>query len=468
MFSRMSFRQMLLAGFLLIALVMGAAAVQGLRLLEVFAVHSRSGAETALGLTTAAQQLAERTVDMERSARQYQVLGDEALKARFLASRRDAEGALSSFAAVAPSTLGGVADTWRAAADQAEYVLDSAESAPELREALDRLHTINERLAIEARYWVARQNANMLDTLEANRLRLAWQVMLAVAVAIALAGLFGWALVRPVKKIEDSIEQLGESQLDTAIEIEGPADLRQVGQRLDWLRQRLGELEADRVRMLRHVSHELKTPLAALREGVALLEDEVTGPLADPQREVVGILRDNAHLLQGRIEDLLGFNAAVFDARRLHRVRIEMPELLSRVAEGQRLQAQSRDVEIELDSERAVVEADAEKISVAIGNLLANAISFSAPGSTVTLRVRRAGGHVNIDCIDCGPGIDDEDARRIFDPFFQGRRQPATPRQGSGVGLSIVREYVQAHGGRVTLLPSDQGAHFRIELPTAS
>ena len=83
----MSFRQMLLAGFLLIALVLGAAAMQGLHLLEAFAQQSRHGADAALGLTSAAQQLAERTVDMERSARQYRVLGDDALKARFVVSR---------------------------------------------------------------------------------------------------------------------------------------------------------------------------------------------------------------------------------------------------------------------------------------------------------------------------------------------------------------------------------------------
>ncbi|MCB1939156.1 MAG: HAMP domain-containing histidine kinase [Rhodocyclaceae bacterium] len=465
MFSRMSFRQMLLAGFLLIALVLGAAAMQGLHLLEAFAQQSRHGADAALGLTSAAQQLAERTVDMERSARQYRVLGDDALKARFVVSRDGAESALAAFSAAAPATLGGVADAWRAAARQAEAALDAATGEADLRDALDRLHRINERLSVDARQWVARQNATLLNQLEANRLRLAWQVLLAVLFGALLAALFGWQLARPVKQIEAAIEDLGESRLDRPIEVEGPADLRQLGQRLDWLRQRLSELEADRVRMLRHVSHELKTPLAALREGVALLEDEVTGALSPPQREVVGILRANAHVLQGRIEDLLGFNAAVFDARRLHRSTFALGALLERIVDAQRLQAQSRDVSIVLDTTPISIDADAEKIGVAIGNLLANAISFSPAGGEVSLRARHGGEWAIVDCIDAGPGVAGDDAGRIFDPFFQGRRQPATAREGSGVGLSIVREYVQAHGGRVALVSGERGAHFRIELP---
>ncbi len=468
MFSRMSFRQMLLAGFVLIALVLSAAALQGLRVLESFAQQSRAGADTALGLSSATQLLAQRTIDMERSARQFVVLGDPALRGRYREARNDAESALTIFFRAEPATLGGMADTWRAAADQAEAALVGTPDDAALREALDRLHRINERLSVEARQWISMQNARLLDTLEANRLRLAWQVLLALLVAVALAAFFGWQLARPVKQIEEGIARLGDNLLDAPVDIEGPADLRQVGQRLDWLRQRLGELEADRARMLRHVSHELKTPLAALREGIALLDDEVTEPLADGQREVVHILRDNAHLLQGRIEDLLDFNAAVFDARRLQRSTIALQALLAQVADGQRLQAKSRDVDIALTSDAATIDGDAAKLSVAIGNLLANAISFSASGGVVTLRATRAARHVHIDCIDTGPGIAEDDIPRIFDPFFQGRRQGATPRQGSGVGLSIVREYVQAHGGRVLLLSGEGGAHFRIELPVST
>jgi two-component system sensor histidine kinase GlrK len=233
--------------------------------------------------------------------------------------------------------------------------------------------------------------------------------------------------------------------------------------------QRLTELEADRARLLRHISHELKTPLAALREGVALLHEEVVGPLNSDQHEVVAILEHNTGVLQRQIEDLLRYHATVFEFARLQKRRVSLRELLTGVVEAQRLQLQASGLRVEIECGAGdQVRLDPDKLRVALGNLLANAILFSPEGSEIRLLAARAGevgDRLFIECIDQGPGVAAADAERIFDPFVQGRRRPAAGPQGSGVGLAIVREVAAAHGGRVTLLPSAHGAHFRMDLP---
>jgi two-component system sensor histidine kinase GlrK len=141
--------------------------------------------------------------------------------------------------------------------------------------------------------WIEAQNRKSLELLEANRLKLGARIGLALLGALLVALAMGWWLVRPVRHLEQAIIRLGASRFDEAVKVGGPADLRQLGKRLDWLRQRLAELESDRERALRHVSHELKTPLTALKEGISLLREEVPGPLASGQREVVDILQHN-------------------------------------------------------------------------------------------------------------------------------------------------------------------------------
>ena len=98
-------------------------------------------------------------------------------------------------------------------------------------------------------------------------------------------------------------------------------------------------------------------------------------------------------------------------------------------------------------------------------NLLSNAVRFSPEGGTVRFIVTDGNGMLRVDCIDQGPGVAPADAQRVFEPFYQGERQPPGARRGNGIGLSIVREYVTAHGGTLQLLPSSPGAHFRLELP---
>ncbi|MCB1956923.1 MAG: HAMP domain-containing histidine kinase [Rhodocyclaceae bacterium] len=463
-----SFRQYLLLAFLLIVAVLTAAAVQGLSVLEDFASRSRAAASDALRLSQVVQLLGERAVDMTRSARQYQVLGESALLERFSASRAEAVEAIADLDSLGSMNRAELADLlvqWRDSAERVEARLRGGADGDALGEELSQLASLGGLVSGAARQTIERHNQSLFDALDANRARLTTHVFAAVCISILLALFFGMWLVRSLGRLEKAIVSLGDGYLDQPVVVSGPSDLKQVGERVEWLRERLNELEADRSRVLRHVSHELKTPLAAMREGVALLDDRILGPLVAPQREVVGILKHNCATLQTRIEALLGVNAAAFDARRLSLTRIDPAALLRQVAADQALQIQQRRLEVSVEGEADPIEADGEKLLLVLSNLLANAIAFSPEGSLVRLIARRQGKRLLLDCVDEGPGIAPEDAQRIFDPFFRGSLQPEGRENGTGIGLSIVREYARAHGGSVVLVPAALGCHFRVELP---
>ncbi len=470
MLERVSFRQLLVVAFLLIASLLAAASLRALFTLEQLTMQSRDGAVRALDLSAAAQSLSERSVAMERTARQSLVLADRVLRQRFDEAAGEARQVLARLGPQdVPEAL---ANDWR---DHLEAVTRLLSGSPDT--ALDRdrqvadefreLDRINAAIAQQVRQTIATQNRSLLDTLETRRRQLTQQVIGAIGLAVLMALAFGIWLTRPLNRLEKAIIGLGENRLDEAIRIDGPADLQLVGQRLDWLRLRLVELDADKSRFLRHVSHELKTPLASLREGVSLLEDGVAGELSANQREVAKILRHNTSLLQGQIEDLLRFNAAAFEARQLRREKTDLLQLIEEQVESQRLQWRARDLQVGIEGKAVQAEVDRDKLGTVVANLLSNAIRFSPAGGRIRIRLSRLAEVVRIDLEDEGPGIAPDDQARIFEPFYRGERQPPQAVRGSGIGLSIVHEYIAAHGGRVQLLPAGPGAHFRIELPHA-
>ncbi len=120
--------------------------------------------------------------------------------------------------------------------------------------------------------------------------------------------MFAVLIARPIRQLDQAIRRMGTADFTHAIEVNGPQDLRYLGQRLEWLRTRLNELEQQQTRFLRHVSHELKTPLTAVREGAELLRDNVGGRLSPEQQEIVRIVRENTLSLQKLIEDLLTYH----------------------------------------------------------------------------------------------------------------------------------------------------------------
>ncbi len=464
--SRLSFRHLLLAAFLLVAGLMAATSLRGLWTLERLTTQSREGAEQAAAVQDAVQVLAERGVAMERAARQYAVLDDPMLRQRFAAAHSDARRQLDALVEGPLPTR--AARPWLSQADRIAALVgrgDGAARDAELADAFRQLERIGAAIADRLQAEGQARSRQQLAQLEAGRRTVNRQMAAASVLAGLLAVGFGVALAKPLRRLEASIVELGENRLDKAIEIRGPADIRRIGQQLDWLRQRLAELDADKARFLRQVSHELKTPLAALREGVSLLEEGVTGALNEPQREVARILRENTGRLQAQIEDLLRFNAAAFEARRLVRRPVELRGWLAERIEAQRLQWLARQLVVRVEGPSAVAEIDGDKLATAFGNLLSNAIRFSPPGGEIVVTLATHAGECRISVADAGPGVAESDRAHVFEPFYRGERQPESTLRGSGIGLSIVREIVAAHGGRVELAPSERGARFDIVLP---
>ena len=463
--NRISFRQGMLLGFLLVVLLLGGVAIQSWLVVERVVEQSRRNSEQAIQLTAAIQELGERTVDIERSARQYLVLDNPVFRQRFDEHLAQSLAVVDRLDAMAAEPLPPLLGGWRMVAEALRSGLEQRIPQAEIIPLLARLAELNGLLKQAGQRWVEEQNRKGLEQLEAARLKLGGRIALALLGALLVALAMGWWLVRPVRHLEQAIVRLGASRFDEAITVGGPADLRQLGKRLDWLRQRLAELEADRERALRHVSHELKTPLTALKEGVSLLREEVPGPLGEGQREVVDILQHNVRALQEQIESLLTLNEAAFDARRLQRAPVRLKRLLAGVVQRRELHSQARQLSVRIEAPDQTLLLDAEKMSVVLDNLLSNAIDFSPEHGEVRLSVSRTDSLWRFECIDQGPGVAEEDRQRIFDPFVQGQRVAPAPRQGSGVGLSIVRELVRAMGGRVYLVPQERGAHFCVELP---
>jgi two-component system sensor histidine kinase GlrK len=461
---RPSYRQLLVLAFLLVSALLAGVAVRGLFTLEQLLAQSRSAADRALRLSTAAERLGEQVIAMERAARQYLVLGDPALRRVF---ERGAEESAQQVRLLADVIAPTVARAWRRQLDAIEAQLGNGGDDRALIDDFRALDALQSTMAEQVRRSTEARNAELQAELDDGRRDLARQVAAAAALALTLGLAFAWWLARPLQRVEAAILGLGENRLEGRIQIRGPSDVRRIGRRLDWLRQRLAETESDKARFLRHVSHDLKTPLAALREGVALLEDGTAGPLSENQREIARILRDNSATLQRRIEDLLRWNASAFAAQRVVRRPVELGAMLQALIDEQQLQWRARGLQVHLEGTPLTAEVDPALLGSAIGNLLSNAIRYSPRGASIRVSVRQAGGALLIEVADAGPGVPAAERDRIFEPFFRGSLQPDDGLPGTGIGLSIVAETVHAHGGRITLPDTASGACFRIELPHA-
>ncbi|MBU2640939.1 MAG: HAMP domain-containing histidine kinase [Gammaproteobacteria bacterium] len=421
----------------------------------------RQFTRNSLAITREVRQIVESVSQLQRAAGQYHLLQDaefgSALRMRF--NELQAQLAhLDTQLVDAPShaTLAALQVRSRALYRQVQPVsfLDSARFHA-LGPDFDALHAAARTLLTQGDTAVQRELKTLEATVQTTRQRLILLALALIPLTLLLAAVFSWLINRPIKQLKASIQQLGRADLSPLQAISGPQDIVELGREVDWLRQRLQALEEQKLRFLRHVSHELKTPLASLREGVALLDDELAGSLTARQRSIVTIMDGSSRDLQKRIEDLIRYGSLVRDATLSPRAPLQMlADALDSVLARHRLALDTRRIEVDTQLDAPMLHADRGQLETVLDNLLSNAIKFSPEAGRILIRSELSAGATLLDVCDFSGGIPQAERGRVFEPFFQGARQPDSAVKGSGLGLSIVHETLLAAGGQVEIVDS--------------
>ncbi len=466
-----SFLRLLLVAFAAIALPLILAFINAAVYVDRLADQSQTAVAKAAQAARGSRLVMEQVTALERVVRQYLVLGDAELLKDYDRLRADFKSTTSEL-----SLLPLDEEQLRAL----NLTIDKEQSlfallGKRLNKAADKSALIEGYVALADLARGVQDLSNGLIDREIERLRgtgeraqriLWWQFFATIPIGLLIAVAVTVLVARPIRELDQAIRKLGAGEFGSGISVGGPADLRYLGDRLDWLRQRLVELEQQKQVFLRQVSHELKTPLTSLREGSELLFEESPGPLSERQREIVAILRKKSIELQSLIEELLSYHRAQESVGRLEFTQVRMDRIVGEAAENHRLAAQARGIRFDIRFEPLALRADAEKLRTVADNLVSNAVKHSPNGGIISLAGRREGNNVIFEVSDTGPGIPAAEREKIFDWFYRGERADRGRVRGSGLGLAIAKELVTAHRGRIELVEDGAGgAHFRVSIP---
>jgi len=467
-----SLNGLILVGFGLVGLPLLVAVIWALVNLDRLAEQSEQLVFTGVAAAQNNRLLEENISSLERVARQYQVLGNPNTLELL---RQDLATIDSQLAVITELTeradASALSTSIGAGAQRIVNTLERVDLSDE-----DETNAIAEFAALRQRVteftgtltsFVDTELKNLQESTRRAQRISAWQVAALVPGTLIMVLFFILLVTRPIRQIDNAISQLGQSGFSKPIDVKGPRDLERLGKQLEWLRVRLLELAQEKNKFLRHMSHELKTPLANIREGTELLLDGTVGDLDQPQREVTDILRMNGLKLQQLIENLLSFSAWQTKTEVLTLTEFPIRALAISVAKAQRLALKAAHIQLKLEIEDIIVNADRDKIRTVLDNLLSNAVKFTPKDGLITIRAYGAPASFVLEFGDTGPGVPDEEGPRIFEAFFQGRTEQGGQVGGTGIGLSVVLECIQAHEGSVELVDSNEfpGAHFRINIP---
>lgn len=470
--SALSIKKLTLLGFTLVALPLVLALIYSTTQVNLMSKQSAQTIFSVVALTKVNRELNEKQLKLERYASQYIVLKDVELKVDYLALEAQVLVLVNDDLAVYKD-------------DELAQFCQKFSSILTIVHKLISTKSIDDNtLQIIQNQFVALTDVSRKINLRSDELinnqaseidKTAKQVsdtilisLLIIPMTLIIAGVFIYLITTPLKVLIAKIQSLEQGDFEKEIKLRGSPEIREIADALEIMRLRLHALELQKSSFIRHISHELKTPLAAIREGTELLYDNSVGKLNDEQQEICYIIKDSVNRLQRLIEDLLNFNIVLDSTSLQDSEKIALQPLLDNVLADHKLDIKRKKLEITQVNEEVVIYSNAKQLKVVLDNILSNAIKYSSNHDTISIYTEFKNKQLLLSIVDNGPGINSDIKDQIFDAFYQGPAPENSQIKGSGLGLTIVKELLMRLNGEISIESnqlSNKGTRVQITLP---
>jgi len=301
-----------------------------------------------------------------------------------------------------------------------------------------------------------------------NKLRGTIGVIMAVELLLgALIGLLlATNIARPINEVSDAVIDIAHGNRTEQVPVTGTVELQNLSESVNYLSAQLKQAEETRQRLLANLVHEIGRPLGAVLSAIHVLRQEA-GEDPEVRKELLAGIDEELKRLQPLLDDLAQIHGQVLGDIELQKQPIELSEWLPPNLLSWRTATLEKGLtwRVEIAKKLPIIEIDPDRMAQVLGNLLSNAIKYTPAGGEVAVASGAETHEVWIEISDTGPGISSEERERVFEPFYRSQRIRRFP-QGLGLGLTIARDLVHAHGGRLELVsePGD-GCQFTIYLP---
>ncbi len=286
----------------------------------------------------------------------------------------------------------------------------------------------------------------------------------ALVVALVLGALLVRSITRPLQQLTDASRTIAAGDLDTRVSVRSHDEIGQLSAAFNLMAADLARAEKARRNQTADVAHELRTPLTVIQGALEAMLDGVY----PTDRENLQAALAQTHTLSRLVEDLRLLALADAGQLRLHTSPLDLGPFLREMIETHRVRAQERGVglALEMPSSLPLVGADRDRLAQVMGNLLNNALRYVPEEGHVTVHAETQGREVIVAVADDGPGVPTEDMPHLFERFWRGDRARRRATGGSGLGLTIARSLVEAHGGRLWAESVEgEGSTFAFALP---